>query len=61
MRYMYHAVQDPASVATTMPRRQEGSDARARLLAAAMDHEATLPGIDAAQRCAMVRPNAAAG
>jgi AcrR family transcriptional regulator len=40
MRYMYHAVQPPASVATTMPRRQEGSDARARLLAAAMDYVA---------------------
>src|SRR6202008_3712914 len=37
MRYMYHAVQRGASVAT-MPRRQEGPDARERLLAAAMDH-----------------------
>jgi len=26
-------------------------------LAAAMDHEASLPGIDAARRCAMVKPN----
>ena len=40
MRYMYHVVQEPDSVATTMPRRQEGSEARDRLLAAAMDHVA---------------------
>ena len=30
-------------------------------LAATMDHEASLPGIDAARRCAMVKPNEPAG
>ena len=30
-------------------------------LAATMDHEASLPGIDASRRCAMVKPNDAAG
>ena len=39
MRYMYHAVQKNASL-TVVPRHQDGSDARARLLAAAMDHVA---------------------
>ena len=30
-------------------------------LAATMDHEASLPGIDASRRCAMVKPNDTAG